>query len=47
MVDHMPREISRYVYYSLQEGGGVVGTVSSVNYRHSPIPEGGGGEGGG
>ena len=29
----------------LQEGGDVVGTVPSVNYRHSPIPEGGGGGG--
>lgn len=40
-VGHIPRELSRYVYYFLNEGGSVTGTVSSVQHRVSPIPEGG------
>ena len=40
-VGHIPRELSRYVFYFLHEGGLVTGTVSSVHYRQSPIPEGG------
>ena len=40
-VGHIPRELSRYVFYFLHEGGSVTGTVSNVHYRQSPIPEGG------
>ena len=40
-VGHIPRELSRYVYFFLHEGGSVTGTVASINPRVSPIPEGG------
>ena len=41
-VGHIPREISRHVYYFITaEGGRVSGTVLSTNYRYSPIPAGG------
>ena len=32
-VGHIPRELSRYVFYYLHEGGSVTGTVSNVHYR--------------
>ena len=37
----MPREISRYVYYFLHEGGVITGTVVSTNASISPMPAGG------
>ena len=41
-VGHIPREISRHVYYFIAaEGGSISGTVMSTDYRHSPIPSGG------
>ena len=41
-VGHIPREISRHVYYFIkEEGGHVDGTVLSLQYRPSPIPTGG------
>ena len=39
---HIPREISRHVYFFIKsEGGSVNGTVISTKYRTSPIPAGG------
>jgi len=41
-VGHIPREISRHVYFFLKEEGGKVdGHVFSTQYRPSPIPAGG------
>ena len=41
-VGHIPREISRHVYFFIKsEGGSVNGTVISTKYRTSPIPAGG------
>ena len=41
-VGHIPREISRHVYFFLKEENGQIdGTVHSVDYRPSPIPAGG------
>ena len=41
-VGHIPREISRHVYYFIKtEGGFVNGSVISTKYRPSPIPSGG------
>jgi len=41
-VGHVPREISRHVYFFLKEEGGKVdGYVLSTQYRPSPIPAGG------
>ena len=40
-VGHIPRELSRFVFYFLHEGGSVSGTVASVIPNISPIPEGG------
>ena len=40
-VGHIPRELSRFLYYFLLEGGSVTGTVASIQYRVLPIPEGG------
>ena len=41
-VGHIPREISRHVYFFIKsEGGSVNGTVISTKYRMSPIPAGG------
>ena len=41
-VGHIPREISRHVYYFIKtEGGSVTGTVISTKHRPSPIPSGG------
>ena len=41
-VGHIPREISRHVYFFIKsEGGSVSGTVISTKYRTSPIPAGG------
>ena len=39
-VGHIPREISRYVYYFLRSGA-VSGTVADTQYKPSPIPAGG------
>ena len=38
-VGHIPRELSRFVNYFLQEGGSVTSTVASIQYRVSPLPE--------
>ena len=40
-VGHIPREISRFVYFFLHEGGAVSGTVVDTIPCVSPIPEGG------
>ena len=41
-VGHIPREISRHVYFFIKsQGGSVNGTVISTKYRTSPIPAGG------
>ena len=41
-VGHIPREISRYVYFFIkQEGGRVYGKLKSLKYKPSPIPAGG------
>ena len=41
-VGHIPREISRYVYFFIkQEGGKVNGKLNSLKYKASPIPTGG------
>ena len=41
-VGHIPREISRNVYFFIKtEGGSVNGKVLSVKYQLSPIPSGG------
>ena len=41
-VGHIPREISRHVYFFLKEENGQIdGTVHSVDYRPSPVPAGG------
>lgn len=40
-VGHIPRELSRFVFFFLHEGGSVSGTVASLTPNTSPIPEGG------
>ena len=40
-VGHIPREISRPIYYFLKYGGEVCGEVADEKYRPSPIPKGG------
>ena len=41
-VGHIPREISRHVYFFIKkEGGLITRSVLSVKYRPSPIPSGG------
>ena len=40
-VGHVPRELSGFIFYFIQEGGSVTGTVASTTPRISPIPEGG------
>ena len=40
-VGHIPREISRFVYFFLHEQGAISGTVVDNEPRISPIPEGG------
>ena len=39
-VRHHPKELSRFIFYFIQEGGSVTGTVASTTRRISPIPEG-------
>ena len=39
-VGHIPRELSRLVFYFIHEGGSVTGTFASITLRQSPIPEG-------
>ena len=40
-VGHIPREISRHVFYFISaEKGSIAGTVMSTDYRNSPIPSG-------
>ena len=41
MADHIPREISRHVYYFIKaEGGFANGSVISTKYRPLPTPSG-------
>ena len=40
-VGHIPRELSRFIYFFLHEGGSVNGTVADTHARVSPRPEGG------
>ena len=40
-VAHVPRELSRFIFYFTQEERSVSGTVASTTPRISPIPEGG------
>ena len=40
-VGHVPREISRYIYFFIKkENGKITGNVKSLNYKPSPIPSG-------
>ena len=41
-VGHVPREISRYIYFFIKkENGKITGNVKSLNYKPLPIPSGG------
>ena len=41
-VGHVPREISRYIYFFIKkENGKITGNVKSLNYKPSPISSGG------
>ena len=41
-VGHIPREISRHIYFFIKEENGKIdGIVDSLEYRPSPIPAGG------
>ena len=41
-VGHVPREISRYIYFFIKkENGKITGNVKSLNYKPSPIPSAG------
>ena len=40
VVGHVPREISRIMYYFLNRGGKISAVVNSGRYRPSPIPKG-------
>ena len=40
-VGHVPQEISRFVFYFLERGGSLSGTVHSERYVASPMPKGG------
>ena len=41
-VGHVPRELSRYIYFFIKEEQGTVdGVLNSLNYKPSPIPAGG------
>ena len=40
-VGYVPQEISRFVFYFLERGGSLSGTVHSERYVASPIPKGG------
>ena len=40
-VGHIPRKLSWFVYYFLQEGDSVIDTDASIQYRVSSILEGG------
>ena len=40
-VGHVPRELSRFILYFIQEGGLFTARVASTTSRISPIPEGG------
>ena len=40
-VGHVAKELSRYAFYFIQEGGLVTGTVASTTPRILPIPKGG------
>ena len=40
-VGHVPREISRYIYYFIRHGGMIDGHVADLAKRRSPIPAGG------
>ena len=41
VVGHVPREISRFMYYFLNRGGTISAVVNSGRYRPSPILNGG------
>ena len=41
VVGHIPKEISRAVWFFLEKGGKVQGKVHEERYRPSPIPKGG------
>ena len=40
-VGHVPREISRYIYWFIHHGGMIGGYVADLEKRRSPIPAGG------
>ena len=41
-VAHVPREISRYIYFFTKKGNGkITGNLKSLNYKPSPFPSGG------
>ena len=35
---NIPREVSRHIYFYIEEGGRIDGSVLSTCYRPSPIP---------
>ena len=41
IVGHVPREISRFIWYALQHGAFIAATVSDANPRRSPLAQGG------
>ena len=40
IVGHIPRELIRYRYFCLKEGGNITGHLICTNYKESPIPAG-------
>ena len=41
IVGHIPRELSRYIWFALQLGAGITGKVKSDRHRPSPLLQGG------
>ena len=40
-VEHIPLELSRYIWYALERGASVNAEVKSVKYKPSPLVQGG------
>ena len=40
-VGHVPKEISRHIWYAIKEGAGFSATVKSVSPKRSPLKQGG------
>ena len=41
IVGHIPREISQYVWYAMEEGANIAGKVVNGRYKPSPLFQGG------